>query len=140
MSSLCHLEQINERHIVKYLVNWDSFDDSDHKTMVMMKMILPSLAARRQPPCLSCSYDFGPNSPGDGDFDGDDDGDDDDDNDDGDGNDNYDVEIHDDPEDITLILLIVAESPSGLLLRLAASTRSSSGSGSISTIGLLLRP
>ena len=82
MSSLCHLEQINERHIFKYLVNWDSFDDSDHKTMVMMKMILPSLAARRQPPCLSCSYDFGPNSPGDGDFDGDDDGDDDDDNDD----------------------------------------------------------
>ena len=136
MSSLCHLEQINERHIFKYLVNWDSFDDSDHKTMVMMKMILPSLAARRQPPCLSCLYDFGPNSPSDGDFDGDDD----DDRDDDDGNDIDDAENHDEPEDITLILLIVAESPSGLLLRLAASTRSSSGSGSISTIGLLLRP
>ena len=76
----------------------------------------------------------------DDDGDGNDDGDDDDDNDDGDGNDNDDAEIHDDPEDITLILLIVAESPSGLLFRLAASTRSSSGSGSISTIGLLLRP
>ena len=97
---------------------------------MMMKIVLLSLAVRRLPPCLSCSYDFGPNLPGDGDDgnEGDEDGENDD--------------HHDDvgPDNITLILLIVAESPSGLLLRLAASTRSSSGSGSISTIGLLLRP
>ena len=99
--------------------------------IMIIVIILLSSVAPRPPPCSSCSFDFGPDSPGDGDVDDDDNHDDD--HDDHDDN-------HDDPDDITFILLIVAESPSGLLLRLAASSRSSSGSGSIWASGLLFRP
>ena len=57
---------------------------------MIIVIILLSSVAPRPPPCSSCSFDFGPDSPGDGDVDDDDDNHDDD-HDDHDDN-------HDDPD------------------------------------------
>ena len=62
--------------------------------MIIVNILLSSVAPR-PPPCSSCSFDFGPDSPGGGDVDDHDDNHDDD-HDDCDRDDNYDDHDNDD--------------------------------------------